>query len=167
MDWKFPANWPAPEKYLIELGRILSLWGTLESNVNIAISQLAGYQKILDWRAAVLTAHSNFKQRIDIFSTLCDQLQHEHPHLSNYKKVVNRIVKIQKMRNKYAHNSMTWNEEKSRVEIGSMSARGKLKTNIEEVKVEDLKSVSAQIHETMLELHYIITGVRHPPLWER
>jgi hypothetical protein len=49
-------------------------------------SKLAGYEETIDWRAAVLTAHSSFMQRVDILSTLCDELQKQFPHLSSYKE---------------------------------------------------------------------------------
>jgi len=80
--YNLPNNWPAPNQHLIELGRIMALWGILESNVNLAISKLAGYEAIMDWRAAILTAHSNFNQRVDILATLCDELQKDFKHLS-------------------------------------------------------------------------------------
>lgn len=152
---------------MVELGRITALFGNLESNVNLSISKLAGYEGTLDWRASVLTAHSNFKQRVDILSTLCDELQHEYVHLSGYKKVVEKIKKVQIKRNKYSHNSIYLNEETGKVITCSLSARGKLKTNVEVVQLKELRQISAQIHEVMLDLHHLITKVRYPPMWER
>jgi len=164
---ELPQNWPAPDEYLIELGRISALWGSLESNVNIAISKLAGYEETLDWRAATLTVHSNFKQRVDILSTLCDELQYEYPHISAYKIVIAKIKKVQTRRNRYAHNAIYFNEETGKVETSFMSARGKLKITIEEVNIDDLKAISADIHEVMLDLHHLITQVRYSPVWKR
>ena len=165
--YDFPNNWPAPNEYLIEMGRIMSLWGCLESNINLAISKLAGYEATMDWRAAVLTAHSNFNQRVDILATLCDELQKEFEHLSKYKPVIDKIRKVQAQRNKYAHNSIFLNEESQKVETASMTARGKLKTKIEQVSIDDLRQVSADIHMAMLALHKLITQKEYPPIWER
>lgn len=162
-----PQDWPLPTAYMIELGRIFVLWGSLESAVNLAISKLAGYEGTLDWRVAVMTAHSNFKQKIDIIATLCDELQHQYSHLSNYKPVINKIRKVQTQRNNYAHNCPFFNQENGKIETASMSARGSLKTIIQEIKLEDLKDLNADIHEAMIDLHQLVTQVRYPPIWER
>ena len=71
---KFSKNFPAPEEYLTELGRITALWGALEQSVNNTINFLSGLEVQDHWRVAVLTAHSNFKQRVDIIDTLCNEL---------------------------------------------------------------------------------------------
>lgn len=165
--YNFPENWPAPNEYMLELGRISVLWGSLEQSVNLAISKLAGYEAIYDYRAAILTAHSNFKQRVDIISTLCEQLEKEHPHLKSYKKVINKIESAQNGRNKFMHNGISVNEETGKVETARLTARGKLQTKIEEVNLSDLEKVTANIHEAMLALHGLITKAIYPPIWER
>jgi hypothetical protein len=65
------------------------------------------------------------------------------------------------------HNGMSVNEETGKVETASLSARGKLKTNIDEVDLADLEKVTANIHKAMLALHGLITKERYPPMWER
>ena len=162
-----PDNWPIPNEYLIELGRISALWGSLESSLNIAINKLAGYEAIFDWRSAVLTAHINFKQRLDMLSALCDGLQNEYPHLSNCPKVMEHINKAQIKRNKYMHNSIALNEDSGKFETFQLSARGKLKTNTHEVTLTDLREVSASIHVALLNLHELITQNKILPIWER
>jgi len=54
---QFPENFPAPSDYLTELGRITTLWGTLESSVNLALNKLSGIDDIDGWRVHVLTVH--------------------------------------------------------------------------------------------------------------
>ena len=164
---KLPENWPAPNEYLLELGRISALWGSLEHSMNLAISKFAGYQAVYDFRAAILTAHANFKQRLDMLGALCDQLKEEYPHLKAHDKVISLIGKAQAKRNKYMHNGIFYNEETKRVEIASLSARGILKTSIEEVTLADLKEVSATIHEALCALHGLVTQKQIQPIWER
>jgi hypothetical protein len=48
----FRDDWPAPNDDLLELGKMTSIWGTLESTVNIAISKFAGYQSTASIPAA-------------------------------------------------------------------------------------------------------------------
>ncbi len=164
---EFRDNWPAPDPYLLELGRMTSIWGTLESAVNIAISKLAGYSRPLDFRALVIVAHSNFQQRVDIVSTLCEQLAPEYPNLASYKQVIAKIEAAQRVRNKYAHNAVITNDETGQVQVSFVSARGKLKTTIENVQLADIKEATAKIHEAMCDLHTLVTGSEIKPIWDR
>ncbi len=123
-EYNFPESWPLPDEYLIELGRIFSLWGSLEQTINMAISKLAGYEETYDWRAAVMTAHSNFTQRVDILSTLCDELKTEFPHLSECPKVVGKIKAVQSQRNHYAHGIITFDKETSCVTTAKCGGPG-------------------------------------------
>jgi len=164
---KLPENWPAPNEFLLELGRISALWGSLEDTVNLAISKFAGYDAIYDYRSAIMTAHANFKQRIDMLGALCDQLKEEHPHLIAHNEVISLINKAQAKRNKFMHNAIIYKEETKRVEIAYLSARGKLKTSIEEVTLVDLKEVSASIHVAMCAITGLVAQKKIYPLWER
>ena len=163
----FKENWPVPTEYLNEVGRMTAVWGTLESAVDLAISKLAGYETPLDFRAFILVAHSNFQQRVNIISTLCEQLAPEFPQLRGYKKVISKIEDAQKGRNKYAHNAVFTNEETGQVNVSYGSARGTLKTKVEIVRVNDIKEVTAKIHEAMCALHTLVTGHELRPIWER
>ena len=164
---QFKANWPAPDNYLLELGRMTSIWGTLESAVDLAISKFAGYEKVLDSRALIIVAHSNFQQRIDIISSLCEWLVPDFPSLASYKVVISKIEAAQKARNKYAHNAIVTNNDTREVNVSSVSARGSLKMKTEIVKIEDIQEATAKIHEAMCALHTLVTGKDIKPIWER
>ncbi|MCY0389933.1 hypothetical protein OVY01_22600 [Robbsia sp. Bb-Pol-6] len=163
---EFNANWPIPDEYLLELGRMISMWGTLESGTAFAISKLAGYDSPMDPRGLTMVAHSNFQQRVDIVSSLCGQLADEFPHLKDYEKAIKMIKAAQTGRNKYAHNALSVDED-GLVKIAFMSARGTFKTSVEVVRLSEIKEVTAKIHEAELALHNLITGANHKPLWER
>ena len=164
----FKDNWPAPNDYLLELGRVTALWGTLESSVNMAISKLAGYQSPLDYRAVIMVANSNFQQKIDIISALSEKLVSNYPGLKNYKSVIAKLQSAQKARNKYAHNAITTDQDTGRVMLSFASSRGgSLKTTVEEVKLHSIKEVTAKIHEAMCSLHTVVTGKEIKPIWER
>ncbi|NWO07248.1 MAG: hypothetical protein HLX50_16625 [Alteromonadaceae bacterium] len=160
-------NWPLPNEFLIELGRISGLWGVLESTVNLCINKLAGYQDVYDYRAAIMLAHANFKQRADILETLLEQTSYEHHVLKGYEGVMKLISRAQKGRNKYMHNIMGFDAETGKVGLSSMSARGKLKTNVEVVPLQQLKEVSAAIHEATCALHSLVTQNEMKPIWDR
>lgn len=160
-------HWPLPNEYLIELGRISSLWGSLEGTVNLCINMLAGYDAVYDYRAAIMLVHANFKQRADILETLLEQVSIEHSNLKGYDKTIKLIARSQKGRNKYIHNMMGLNPDNNKVELSTMSARGRLKTNVEVVTLQQLKEVSAVIHEASCSLHSLVTKNEIKPLWER
>lgn len=160
-------NWPLPNEYMIELGRISALYGVLENIVNIGISKLAGYPGTYDYRSAIMLAHSNFQQRVDILTTLFEQSVKEHPQLKGYPKVIKLIKRAQKGRNKFIHSSFSCDPDTGKVQLAAMSARGTLRTTVHAVYIKELISVSAVTHEASCALHTIITGKEIKPLWER
>lgn len=93
---EFKNDWPIPNEFMLELGRMSSAWGSLESNVNIAIGKLAGYSEIYDYRSAILLAHANFKQRIEMLETLFEQSSKDNEELENYEPVIKAIKSAQK-----------------------------------------------------------------------
>jgi hypothetical protein len=152
---------------MVELGRISALYGVLENVVNIAISKLAGYSGVYDYRSAIMLAHSNFQQRVDILATLFEQTVGEHPQLKGYEEVIKLIKRAQKGRNKFMHSSLGCDPDSGNVQLSAMSARGSLKTKVETVYIKEIIEVSAVTHEATCALHIIITGNEIKPLWER
>ena len=167
MDYKFRNNWPAPDDFMLEIGRLTSLWGTLESQMLIAISKFAGYEATLDWRALIMIAHSNTRQKIDIISTLCAELAPNFPQLEEYRDVISKLKAAQSARNSYSHNSVIMNEETGKVEMSRATARGKLRTSVREVKIEEIRDASAKIHVAICALGSLVMGEKIKPVWER
>ncbi|MDN7542314.1 MULTISPECIES: hypothetical protein [Burkholderia] len=163
---EFNPNWPVPDEYLLELGRMVSVWGSLESMTAVAISMFAGYDSPTDPRALTMVAHSNFQQRVDIVSSLCGQLVEEYPHIQNYEGVIKKIRAAQAGRNKYAHNALSLDED-GQVHIAYMSARGTFKTTVEVVRLAEIKEVTAKIHEAVCALQALITNKPLKPMWQR
>ena len=163
----FKNDWPMPNDFMLELGRISAIWLSLENTVNLSIGKLAGYDEVYDYRAAILLAHANFKQRIEILETLFEQCSKEHKKLKHYEPIIKKIKSAQKGRNRFIHNSISFNFDSNCMEIVSLSARGTMKTTIAPVNINELKEVTAKIHESMCELHTIITGNKLTPMWEK
>jgi len=160
-------GWPLPDEYLIELGRITANWAYLESWLNICLQKLAGVNDFDDPTAFILIAHTNFPQRLDMLGALCQHLLPMHPHLNGYEKVLSSLKSAQKLRNKYAHNSMGKDEATGSVGMGTGSARRSLKFSNEIVKLADLRRVSMAIHEALLSLYKLVLKRDIPPLWVR
>jgi hypothetical protein len=160
-------NWPVPDEYLVELGRMSALWASLESQLNIGIGKLAGFDNISDPTPFILLVHSSFPQRLDMLGALCEQLSPHANNLSPYKEVIGQLRTAQQARNRYVHNGMYFEEGKGHCYIREGSARGKVKVSVSLVTISELRAVSESIHLSMLELHKLITGKAYAPMWER
>ena len=156
-------DWPPPDEMLIEIGRLSMLWVTLENFLNICIGKLAGFDPVKSPIAHVFTLHSTFPQRLDIFSSLCDHLSPAHPHLSTYKEVISDIKEAQSLRNKFIHNPMGYNKEIGRYELGQASARGKFKSSVDMVTIEQVKQTSHKIFYAARKLYELVLKNGLPP----
>lgn len=160
-------GWPLSDEYLIEIGRVSSLWASLESLLNLCIGKLAGFNDLNDPKAFILISHSSFPQRVDMLSTFCEQYHHQYPHLSEFKQVVSQLKAAQAKRNTYAHNGMSLNPDTGMVEMAIGSARGTLKVRIEKVDIADIRRTSIEISEAQNALYKLVLGVDHDPGWRR
>ncbi len=141
--------WPLPDDYLIELGRVSALWGAVETLMNLCIGKLSDIN-MYDPKLFILTAHMTFPQRLDILSTLCEQLEPEFPNLQGYKDVVGSLRSAQKLRNQMMHNSFAPDPITSEIRMVIASARGTLKTETRKVEVADIRRATMAIHEALL-----------------
>ena len=114
-----------------------------------------------------MLAHANFKQRVDILSTLCEQAVEIYPNLQDYEKALKLINRAQKGRNKFMHSGLYFDEETGKIRLSAMSARGSLKIKSEEVHVSQLIDVSAIIHEAICALYATVMEKELKPKWER
>jgi hypothetical protein len=160
-------DWPLPEAYLGELGRLSALWCGLQGQLDVCLGQVAGFADLSDPRPFILLKHSSFPQKLDALAALCEQLASQVPGLAEYSSTVTRLRTAQRLRNRFAHNGMVVNPETGRVEMAIGSARGKLKTSVELVSLADIRRASMEVHEAMLDLHALVTGKRYKPMWER
>ena len=161
------TNWPLPDEFLLELGRLAALWTSLEAQLDICIGKLAGFDDLSDPKPFILLHHSTVRQKLDMFSSLCEHQLVHHPNLQRYKEVVSKITAAQTSRNRYVHNGMVKSEDGKSVEMALGSARGKLKTSVRTVTIDEIKKVSVDIADAMRFLHHFVTGHDIPPFWER
>jgi hypothetical protein len=160
------TDWPLPDGFLVEIGRIASHWATLESFLNICLGKLAGFNDLEDPKAFILVTHSSFPQRLDVLSALCEQLEGEHPHLNGYQKVVQQLKQAQKLRNDFMHYGMSVDPETQQVTMSKGTARGTLKVGVIKVSVADIRRVTVAIHEGQLALYKLVLKRELKPIWE-
>ncbi|UVO51547.1 hypothetical protein M0208_13930 [Sphingomonas sp. SUN019] len=161
------SDWPADDDILIELGRLMTIWGGLESGLNVAIGKLAGFDAVADVRPMILIAHGSFPQRVDNLSSLCHQLQDQFDNLRVYQEVVSALRAVQAQRNKYAHNMVVKDPLNSIHVMSRFSARNKILYDVETVSARDIRKVTFQVHAVSLKLHALVTGKVYPPIWDR
>jgi hypothetical protein len=161
------SGWPVPESYLVEVGRLTVLWANLESLLNLCISKLAGFDDLADMTPVILLTHMSYPQRLDILAALCGELQARYPWLQGHAAVVTRLRNAQQSRNKFAHHGMSIDPDTGVMQMGSASARGKLKTSVETVKLADIRRATMEIHMAHLDLYALVLKKRYPPMWER
>lgn len=157
------SNWPLPDEFLREVGRLSVLWTGLDDQLNTCIGKLAGFNDLLDMRPFILVKHSSFQQKLDVLSSLCEHLLAKYPWLQSYKNVVSQIKSAQTLRNRFVHNALVQSEDGKSVEIAVGSARGKLKTSVERVTNDEIKNASVAIVNAKSSLHLLITGRNRPP----
>jgi hypothetical protein len=161
------SGWPLPDEYLIELGRVSALWGSLESFLNICIGKLAGFHELHDPKPFILITHASVPQRLDMFGALCEHLVAELPHLAAYKQVIGALRTAQKSRNNFMHHGMAVNPESGAVDMAIGSARGTLKVSVEKVDIADIRRATMDIDEAQTVLYRLVLRRDLQPVWRR
>lgn len=167
MTNEYSENWPLPDSYLIELGRVLALWASLESLLNTCLGKLAGFNDLSDPTPFILVTHSSFPQRIDMLGALCDQLKETHPHLSSHKEVVSKLKSAQTSRNRFAHNGIVFDPKTEAYFLAQGSARGKLKTSVSPITPTEIHESSKEVHLATLALYKLVLQKEISPVWSR
>ena len=164
LNW---SGWPLPSEYLEEIGRIATLWASLENFLNICIGKLAGFNEMQDPKPFILVNHSSFPQRLDMLSSLCSILENEYPALAAYETTIAKLRSAQKSRNKYLHNAIGPSEDGKSFEMAQGSARGKLRASVDTATISDLRRATVEIDQAFRSLYQLVLGRELSPAWER
>ncbi len=150
-DWNPNAtpNVTIPKPYLIAIGKVSYVWGVLESIVDMSIAKLGGGD-IFDPRCAILTLHMTWPLKMDVLEALVTELREENPWLAKFDRAKPLLKKAQEGRNKIIHGQ--WNYENGQVYKLRATARGRLKTNIVPVEVENIEAIALDIHKAGIAL---------------
>ncbi len=161
------SNWPLPDNYLIEIGRITAQWASLESFLNLCIGKLAGFDEIFDPKPFILVNHSSIPQKLDILSSLCELLESKFPNLQGYQETISKLKAAQKQRNIFLHNGMSLNPETGRIEMSRGASRGKLKTSIKPINIADIRRAVMAIDEAQISLYNLVLKANLEPVWKK
>jgi hypothetical protein len=159
------GDWPMPEEYLVELGRINAIWASLENVINITLVKISGFD-IHDPRGIIMFEHLSMPQKLDILGSLGDQLLAEHPHLKDLPESISKIKTAQSSRNKFIHNALNYDPETKTLELPIATARGKLIAKVNKISKADLKRVIVEISIAQRHLHKTVFKKEYPHPWE-
>jgi hypothetical protein len=159
------SGWPLPDDYVIEVGRVALLWAVLENFLMTCIGKLAGFNKPLDERAFILLAHSTFPQRLDNLAALCSLLKGEG-QLADYEEVVALPKTAQKARNRFIQHGAYFDGDDGKFHMAVGSARGNMKTRVDQISVQDVKRACVQIDEANRALYKLVLKRDLPPSWQ-
>src|SRR5690606_21362975 len=126
-----------------------------------------GFDDLANPTPFILTAHSSFPQRLDAFGALCALLLATHLNLKGYKDVISKLRAAQNKRNKFIHNTISFDPASKKYLLASATARQSLKGSVMEITSAEIHEVSREIHVAGLALHELITGRRYEPIWRR
>ena len=144
-----------PDQWLIELGKIVKSWITFEMMFDLMLQKLAGYNDPFDPTFTILTAHSSFPQRLDMFKSLCNSHKDSRPHLSSYKEVASLISEAQRLRNFFMHNSIAPDRDGS-MKVSSVSARGQLKMELRGIELREVTEAHIKTIEAGRALYKLV-----------
>jgi hypothetical protein len=144
-----------PTEYLIEIGRVSTRWGILESTIDLCLMNLAG-KDILDPRSLIIFNHMAFPMKIDVMGALVSQLQPTYPDLSGFPPVLQLLKQAQEQRNRVVHSKWGSDEPGGQVTISRLTARGKLKTSVTPISVEEVRAAADLITKAAHDLYILV-----------
>lgn len=133
-----------PEAYLTAIGQVCVNWGRLETVVDLAIARLAAFD-IYDPRGAIITAHMTWPLKMDVLEAFAATPRIGHPGLAKFPDVKPLLKKAQDGRNRVVHGQ--WGEKDGKVLKARLTARGKLRSSLDEIAVTDIEGIAADIFQ--------------------
>ena len=142
-----------PEEYLTMIGRVCFQWNTLEEIVDLVLRKLLGFD-MDDMKPRMLTAHMTWPLKMDVLGSLIDFYRPDNPHLAGFDRVKPMLARAQSARNKVIH--AAWHYQDGQVYLLRATARGKLKTNIDPITLDDVANIADDIGRAGVALYKLI-----------
>ena len=155
-EYHMRPQYPLPDEYLIELGRLVALSSQLEQQINTWIGKLAGFDGLTDPTPFIIVNHSSTPQKIDMMCALCEERLADYPHLIKYKDIIGEVKSAIALRNKFVHSLIDFDKDKGCCVLMTASARGKIKVMTEDVRIGDIYSASKSVHKAMVSLARLV-----------
>ena len=146
-----------PDAHLRAIGHVIVQWGNLEYLISLMIHVLLD-KDYDDPTGFIVTAHMTFRAKMDVIKSLTDVLStvEQYTHLVKFKKLGTRIDKLEAKRNTIVHGLWMYDAENNCASVGRGSARGTIKTSVEEFSVEKIEDLATEIGRAYIDLYKII-----------
>ena len=146
-----------PDEYLTEIGRVTTRWAILESVLDLCLMKLAG-KDITDSRSLIIFNHMAFPMKLDVLGALVNELLPGYPGLAGYPSVLQSLKQAQEKRNMVAHSKWGVNATNpAQVEISRLTARGKLKTSVTPISLDEIKAAANLVIDAAQNLYVLVT----------
>lgn len=143
-----PAKFVDHDEAYRQVGRFMSAWAFLESELNAGIRTLSGLGSM---ESAIITANMQVRDKINALRTLLVLFSLEEDEKAA-ERLMTKIGNMSKDRNTVAH-TMFWPQEKgSGVEFSRIKARGKLETLSVIWSAKQFDEKVARMHELQHQL---------------
>jgi hypothetical protein len=152
-------DWPVPNDYLVEIGRLALLWARLETYVGTTIAVLAGHGDLTDARAYILFTHHSFEQNLQLLAKLCAQLVAGTPNLKAYPQVIEKLEAAKQERDRLINGSMAPNPGNGEIEMEVIAVKEKLTTRCQKVELADFKRAVLLLDDAQHSLYELIIAV--------
>ena len=156
------GDWPLPEPYLQELGRLGLLWARLETFVCNSVANLAGVQNLEEPRWYVIFTSRSFDENLQLLARLCEQQLEALPNLAPYPDVVAGLKQAQTAKVFYLNGSMRPSAYGDAVEISRVvnELTGELVHEI--VQVSDISKAVLMVDQAQHDLYKLICAMERP-----
>ena len=159
------VDWPIKDEYLIELGRVVSLWTSLEVTLDVCVAKLAGFDAQEDARGSILVRHASIPQKLDMVGALCELLSKEHEWLSEYPTAITKLRRAQKLRNELVHSGIVFLPNEDQPVTAKTSHRGKTKISIKRTSRAEIRRAAIAIDEASRSLWNLLFRKDYAPAW--
>ena len=144
-----------PDEYLTEIGRVTTRWAILEGVLDLCLAKLTG-KEITDPRSLIIFNHMAFPMKLDVLGALVSELLPGYPKLSAFPSVHQKLKQAQEKRNLIAHSRWGVHPETGQIEYSRLTARGKLKTSVTPISLDEVKAAAESVTDAAQALYLLV-----------
>lgn len=161
----FEGQGKIPDEYLRAIGQVVLTWNSLEALVHLALVKLLGSDS-LEGRSHAVFAPMSFPQKLDVLTTLMDQMEipANHP-FGRYKTEVHPLLtEAQAQRDLLLHS--LWGVKDGEVCVSSIASRGLVRVEERPVPLGEVEAASELIKKAGLTLFLSVVVSADPQTGE-
>jgi hypothetical protein len=155
-------DWPLPDNFLTEFGRISVLWGKLENLICNTVTHFAGFRDLSDPRVYALLAENTINTDLEHLARLCHVLSPQHPGLEGYQSLIARIKDLQAQVNRLMTSELSKDPTSGQIMISVASPRHPFKRQFKPLELTELRTLALNIDGAQHDLYKLSTMLEQP-----